>query len=88
MLSMLAQMLDMLIKMLPIKWKPQEIYIFDSDLFFIKKSLYYPLNPVFKYIITFCICVLVMWIHKGYCVVKKLEWNVILRTRVTNQWSH
>ena len=29
--------------------------------------------------ITFWICVLVLWIHKGYCVVKKLVWNVRIK---------
>jgi hypothetical protein len=27
-------------------------------------------------LLTFWICVLVLWIHKGYCVEKKLVWNV------------
>ena len=34
------------------------------------------MKQVFEYKITFWICVLVLWIHKGYCVVKKLVWNV------------
>ena len=34
---------------------------------------------MFEYIITFWICVLVLWIHKGYCVVKKLVWNVCIK---------
>ena len=25
------------------------------------------------------ICILVLWIHKGYCVVKKLVWNVCIK---------
>ena len=38
------------------------------------------LKLVFKYKITFWICVLLLWIHKGYWIVKKLVWNV--RTKV------
>ena len=37
-------------------------------------------SPVFEYKITFWICVLVLWIHKGYCVVKKLVWNVRIKS--------
>ena len=29
--------------------------------------------------ITFLICVLVLWIHKGYFVLKKLVWNVFIK---------
>ena len=36
-------------------------------------------NRFFLYKITFWICVLVLWIHKGYCVVKKLVWNVRIK---------
>ena len=38
------------------------------------------LKPVFRYNITFWICVLVLWINKGYCVVKKLVWIVRIKT--------
>ena len=31
----------------------------------------------FEYKATFRICVLALWVHKGYCVVKKLVWNEI-----------
>ena len=37
------------------------------------------LKLVFKYKITFWICVLAVWIHKGYCVVKKMVWNVRIK---------
>ena len=40
----------------------------ESDLFLYQKSL----KPVK---ITFWICVLVLWIRKEYCLVKKLVWN-------------
>ena len=36
-------------------------------------------KPVFDYKITFWICVFVMWIHKGYFVVKKLVWNICIK---------
>ena len=32
-------------------------------------------KPVFVYKISFSICVLELWINKGYIVVKKLVWN-------------
>ena len=44
----------------------------ESDLFLYTKNL----KPIFEYKIFFWICVLVLWILKGYCVVKKLEWSV------------
>ena len=34
---------------------------------------------VFEYKIIFWICVLVLWIHLGYCIVKKLLWNVRIK---------
>ena len=37
------------------------------------------LKTVSDYKIVFLICVLVLWIHKGYCVVKKLVWNVCIK---------
>ena len=37
------------------------------------------LKPVFEFKIIFWICVLVLWIYKGYCVVKKLVWNVCIK---------
>ena len=36
-------------------------------------------KPVFEYKITFWICVLMLGIHKGYCVVKTLVWNVRIK---------
>ena len=36
-------------------------------------------KSVFEYILTFWICVLVLWIHKGYFVLKKLVWNVFIK---------
>ena len=47
-----------------------------SDLFLYTRNR---LKSVFEYKITFWICVLVLWIHKGYCVVKKLVWNVPIK---------
>ena len=40
---------------------------------------YQRLEPVFEYKITIWICVLVMLIHKGYFVVKKMVWNVRIK---------
>ena len=37
------------------------------------------LKPVFEYKIIFWICVLVLWIHRGFCEVKKLVWNVRIK---------
>ena len=37
------------------------------------------LKPGFEYKITFWICILGLWIHKGYYVVKKLVWNVRIK---------
>ena len=34
----------------------------------------------FEYKITFWICELVLWIHKGYCVVKNIVWNVRIKS--------
>ena len=33
------------------------------------------MKPVFEFKITFWICVLMLWIHKGYYAIKKLLWN-------------
>ena len=49
-------------------------------IFVYQKSLKRTLKLVFEYKITFWICVLVMWIHWGYCVVKKLVWNVRIKS--------
>jgi hypothetical protein len=49
-------------------------------IFVYQKSFYNErLKPVFEYKITFWICVLVLWMHKGYCVVKELVWNVRIK---------
>ena len=40
------------------------------------------LNPVFEYKSTIWICVIMVWIHKGYCVVKKLLWNIRIKSFV------
>ena len=50
----------------------------ESDLFLYTRNLQNGRwKLVFEYkIITFLICVLAVWNHKGYCVVKKLVWNV------------
>ena len=59
----------------------------------LKNSLYYTryfllrfifvyqksLRPVFEYKITFWIYNLALWIPKGYCVLKKLVWNVRIK---------
>ena len=47
----------------------------ESDFFCYKKSLKLTLNLSFEY----TIYVLVMWIHIGYFVVKKLVWNVNIK---------
>ena len=72
-----------------VSWKKK--YIFESDLvwrmqliwvgftFVYQKSLKQTLNPVCEYKITYWICVLVLWIHKGCNVVKKLVWNVRIK---------
>ena len=61
----------------------------DSDLFLLNRNLWNEcLKPVFEYKISFWICVLVLWIHKGYCVVKKLVWDVRIKAfRYTNYFS-
>ena len=57
-----------------------KIYIFDSDLFLYTRNLSNEhLKPVFEYKISFWIYVLVLWIHRGYYVVKKLVWNVRIK---------
>ena len=49
----------------------------ESELFLYTRNLYNErFKLVFKYKIIFLIFVLVLWIHKGYCVVKKLVWIV------------
>ena len=48
-------------------------------IFLYQKSLKRTFKLVFEYKITFWICVLVLWIHKGYCVVKKLMWNLRIK---------
>ena len=48
----------------------------EASLFLYKKNLF---KPVFEYKIIFWICVIVLWIHKGCFVAKKLEWNVVLK---------
>ena len=56
------------------------IFIFDLEYLF----LYFinlqneRLKPVLEYKIVFWICVLVLWIHKGYCEVKKLVYQVFV----------
>ena len=47
--------------------------------FVYEKSLKLTLKPVFEYKITFWFCVLVLWIHKGYYVVKNLVWNIRIK---------
>ena len=48
--------------------------------FVYQKSLKRTFKPSFEYKIAFWICVLVMlWIHKVYCVVKKLVWNLRIK---------
>ena len=52
----------------------------ESELFLYTRNLKNKrLKPAFEYKITFWIYVLVLWIHKGYCVVKKLVWNVRIK---------
>ena len=50
------------------------IYLCISEIFKTNVS-----NLFFDYKITFSIYVLVLWIHKGYCVVKKLVWDVSIK---------
>ena len=42
-----------------------------------QKTLKRRFKTVFKYKITFWICVLVLWIHK--CIIKKMVWNVSIK---------
>ena len=56
-------------------WNNQKTEI---DIFVIRNLWNKSLNPGFKYKITFWICVLLLWFHKGYCV-KKLVWNVRIK---------
>ena len=44
----------------------------ESNLFFFTRNLWNAQNYLLN-------CVLVLWIHKGYCVVKKLMWNVRIK---------
>ena len=44
-----------------------------------EKFLKQTFEMVFEYKITLWICVLFLWIHKGYSVVKKLVWNVPIK---------
>ena len=48
-------------------------------IFVYQKSLKGRLKLFFEYKITFWICVLVLWIHNGYCVVKLLVWNIRIK---------
>ena len=53
---------------------------FESDFFLYTINLLNErFKPVFEYQITFWICVLVLSIHKGYCVVKILVRNVHIK---------
>ena len=54
--------------------------ISESDLFLYTRNLQHErLKPVFECKITFWICVLMLRIHKGYCLVKKLVGNVRIK---------
>ena len=53
--------------------------IWVGSIFVYQKSLKQTFKPVFEYKIIFWIFVLVLWIHKGYYVVKKLMWNVRIK---------
>ena len=57
------------------------IYIFDWNLFIYQKSLKRTYKTIFFNKITFWVCVLVLWIHKCYYVVKKLVWMFILNIK-------
>ena len=48
----------------------------NKSFFVYQKSLKRTFKFFFEYKIIFSICVLVLWIHRGYCVVKKLVLNV------------
>ena len=62
----------------------------ESDLFCIPEIFKNErLKSVFEYKMTFWICVLVLWIHKGYFVVKNLVWNVRIKGFwYTNVFKH
>ena len=52
----------------------------ESDLFLYTKYLWSKhLKPVLENQIVFWVCVLVLWIQKDYCVIKKLVWNVHIK---------
>ena len=52
----------------------------ESELFLYTRDLLNErLKPVFEYKIAFGINILVLWIHKGYFVVKNLMWNVRIK---------
>ena len=60
---------------------------YESNLFG-KTEIFKSLRPVFEYKITFRSCVLALWIHKGYCVVKKLFFEEIILIKKSNcQWK-
>ena len=51
----------------------------ESDLFlYTKTPSNERLRPVYDNKITFGNCVQTIWIHQGYCVVKKLVWNICM----------
>ena len=60
----------------PLSVKLNFIYFLPRFSYVYYKSLKRTLKPVFEHKITFWIFVLRLLIHKGYCLVKKLVWNV------------
>ena len=55
------------------------IYFWLRFVFVYHKSLKRSLKPDFEYKITFWTCVIMLWIHKVYFVVKKLMWNARIK---------
>ena len=64
--------------------------------FIYQKSLRLPFKTSFWVQNHLVICVLALWIHNGYFVVKKLEWNVCIKAcwytnifywRITTKWT-
>ena len=62
------------------------IQILRYNIYFLIRFVYHTRNllnerlkPAFEYKFSFWICVLVLWIYKGYCLVKKLVWNVRIK---------
>ena len=68
-------------------WSTFIIYFWLRFMFVYQKSLKQTFKTGFEYKITFWICGLVLGIHKGYYVVKKLVWNVPIKAFLYTKYN-